>query len=245
LYGTQDSPFDTLIQWRRPEEVAVLEENEEVDPTLVVYNSKIEVNDIKEGSLGNGWFISALATLAEVPLLIERLFLTKTHNKEGVYRVKLCKNGEWSIITVDDYIPCIPDSGPIFAKTSPNELWVSILEKAYAKLHGSYLTLKGGFAHEALMDLTGCPCTYYDFEDSFIKEMIANGSLWNRLKEAEEKGFLLSASTFGEQRWADTPTGDTEDNSLLAGHSYTINGLSEYKGSKILKIRNIWGQFDW
>lgn len=246
LYGSQESPFDTLIQWRRPEEFSSLESPaEESASPLTLYNPAIELADIKEGSLGDGWFISALATLAEVPSLIDRLFLTKAPTKDGFYRVKLCKNGEWSVVTVDDCFPCVPDGGPVFARSSCNELWVLVLEKAYAKLHGSYLTLKGGYAHEALMDLTGCPCTYYDFEDVYIKEMVSNGSLWNRLKEAEERGFLLSASTFGEQRWADTPTCENEDNSLLAGHSYTINALWEYKGSKLLKVRNIWGQFDW
>jgi len=249
LYGNLDSPFDTLIQWRRPEEFISIENGTSEGTSgagpLTIYNPVIEVNDIKEGALGDGWFISAIATLAEVPPLIDRLFLTKEVSKEGVYRVKICKNGEWTAVTVDDYFPCIPDSGPIFARSSPNELWLMLLEKAYAKVHGSYLALKGGFAHEALIDLTGCPCTYYNFGDEFVKDMIKNGSLWAKLKEAEEKGYLLSASTSGEQRWADTPTGDTEDNSLLAGHSYTITTLTEIKGQKLLKIKNIWGQFEW
>jgi hypothetical protein len=33
--------------------------------------------------------------LAERPALIERLFITKRVNEEGIYRVKICKNGHW------------------------------------------------------------------------------------------------------------------------------------------------------
>jgi hypothetical protein len=34
-------------------------------------------------------------------------------------------------------------------------LWVPLLEKAYAKLHGCYETLISGFIDDALNDLTG------------------------------------------------------------------------------------------
>ena len=42
------------------------------------------------------------------------------------------------------------NGGPIFSTTSENELWVLILEKAYAKVHGSYLSLRGGYTIEGL-----------------------------------------------------------------------------------------------
>ena len=101
--------------------------------------------------------MSALASLAERSALIERLFITKTVNKEGIYKIKLCKNGEWVKVTVDDYFPCHPMGSPVFSRSKGNELWVLLLEKAYAKIHGSYFLLRGGFANEGLIDLTGCP----------------------------------------------------------------------------------------
>ncbi len=250
LYGGRESPFDTLIQWRRPEEFVCPDTVEDTagtttGATVCVLNPVGEVNDIREGALGDGWFVSAVATLAEVPPLIDRLFLTREISREGVYRVRICKDGEWRAVTVDDLFPCTPDCGPIFSRSTSNELWLLILEKAYAKLHGSYLALKGGHAHQALVDLTGCPCIYYNFDDEFVKDMLKNGTLWQKLREADEKGYLISGSTAGEQRWADTPTGDTEDNSLLPGHSYSVNTLAEVKGHKLVKIKNIWGQFEW
>ena len=118
--------------------------------------------------LGNEWFLSALAMLAERPALIERLFLTKEVNSLGVYRVKLCKNGEWTTVTVDDYFPCYPEGDPLFSKCHGNELWALLLEKAFAKIHGNYFLLRGGFVNEALLDLTGCPSISYDLEDEYV-----------------------------------------------------------------------------
>ena len=73
------------------------------------------------------------------------------------------KNGEEVIVTVDDYFPCYysPDDKtpkePVFARHNGNELWVMLLEKAYAKLHGNYWQLDTGFIAHSLSDLTGAP----------------------------------------------------------------------------------------
>jgi calpain-15 len=107
--------------------------------------------------------------------------------------VKLCKNGEWITITIDDFFPCYPDNTPIFSRAINNQIWVLLLEKAYAKLHGkyinaifdlgNYLLLRGGLASEALYDLTGCPTIYYNFHDEYVREMLKNGHLWQKMKE--------------------------------------------------------------
>jgi calpain-15 len=68
--------------------------NENGEPDYILFNI-IEPNDIKQGTLANGWLLSAIAIIAEIPALIERLFLTKEVQPSGVYRLKICKNGEW------------------------------------------------------------------------------------------------------------------------------------------------------
>jgi calpain-15 len=95
--------------------------------------------------------------------------------------------------------------GPVFSRAHGNEMWVLLLEKAYAKLHGNYYTLRGGYASEGMTDLTGNPTECYDFEDPI----------------AAKKGYMLSASTPGEDLWTENG-GAQQDGGLVMGHAYSI-----------------------
>ena len=99
-----------------------------------------------------------MSTLSEKPNLVKRLFLTRKYNKDGIYGVFLCDTGDWRLVIIDDYFPCTSvTSGPAFSKGNGSELWVLLLEKAYAKIYGSYSGIESGITLNALRDLTGAP----------------------------------------------------------------------------------------
>ena len=61
---------------------------------------------------------------------------------------------------MDDFIPCKWEK-PVFTRAKGNELWVLLLEKAWAKIHGSYHRIKSGQAHLTMRDITGAPAYQY------------------------------------------------------------------------------------
>ena len=70
---------------------------------------------------------------------IDRLIVTKEVNAAGIYQVKMFVNGLRTSIIVDDYVPFNPETElPAFCHSDTQELWPLLLEKAWAKLHGSY-----------------------------------------------------------------------------------------------------------
>jgi hypothetical protein len=60
--------------------------------------------------------------------------------------------GKWKDVVIDDYLPVGLDNSLIFCKNQEhkNEFWSALLEKAYAKLYGSYEALEGGLTSDAV-----------------------------------------------------------------------------------------------
>ena len=204
--------------------------------TLAVFKD-IEPNDIKQGSMGNCYFLSALSVLAEHGHRITKLFVSDQVNDSGVYGVYVNKNGAWTTVLVDDYFPCLgPSAGPAFSKSNGPEMWVLLLEKAWAKLHNSYEKIELGLTKDVLRDLTGAPCMVFTTDDP---------NAWEKLLDAESNKYLLTASA-GNTKSSQSLI---EQMGLIGQHAYAILDVQHVEtltgAVRLLKMRNPWGNGEW
>jgi hypothetical protein len=128
----------------------------------------IHPSDVRQGQLGNCYFVSSLAALANTEKGRVLIQSHMTANKDGTYTVTLYEYNrqtgtfeEIEIVVTPD-LPSRPDGSPAFAhpgdiRDGQQEYWVQIYEKAYAQYRGGYSTLDGGAPHTTLATLTGVP----------------------------------------------------------------------------------------
>ena len=75
----------------------------------------------------------------------------------GAYQVRLCKDGVWVNVLLDDHFPCTMYGTLAYTSAARRQLWIALLEKAAAKLYGCYEAMSGGSVAEALALFTGFP----------------------------------------------------------------------------------------
>ncbi|GKU09197.1 unnamed protein product, partial [Fusarium langsethiae] len=112
-----------------------------------------------------------------------------------------------------------------------NETWAPLLEKAYAKVHGDYASLAGGWVGECLEDLCGGVTT-----EILSSDILDKDRFWDKELSAVNQKFLFGAST-GLPR-----PGRGSRNGISEGHAYAVLDARKLKsGQRLVKLRNPWG----
>uniref|UniRef100_A0A8C8DL49 Zgc:136872 n=1 Tax=Oryzias sinensis TaxID=183150 RepID=A0A8C8DL49_9TELE len=137
----------------------------------------------------------------------------------------------------DDKLPTL-DGRLIFVRSqSQNEFWPALLEKAYAKVCGSYTDMTAGTPSEAMMDFTGGVHIYIQLSEP-------PQNLWELMCRAGKSGVLMCCGT--DQG---TSSNTLSPNGLVLGHAYTVTGViqlvSRGKPVNLVRLWNPWRTGEW
>uniref|UniRef100_U3KA85 Calpain 14 n=1 Tax=Ficedula albicollis TaxID=59894 RepID=U3KA85_FICAL len=218
------------LQWKRPHAL---------HKSPVFYAASRKQLDLCQGLVENCWFLAALEALTfHQDILAAVVPQNQSFERKyaGIFHFRFWHFGEWIDVVVDDRLP-VNEVGELLFVSSvyKNVFWGALLEKAYAKLYGSYEDLQIGQVSEALVDFTGGVNTR-------IKLAEAPPDLWNILTRATYSRSLMGCQTH-------VGTTKVLKNGLVAGHAYTVTGIRkvtcQYGPENLVRLRNPWGKIEW
>ncbi|KEG07864.1 putative calpain-like cysteine peptidase [Trypanosoma grayi] len=248
------------LTWRRPQDYLLLTEVSEVR----LFRQDISCHLVRQGDLADHTVVASIAAVAQFPSHVRWMFRhpvsSSTGKREraiGVYRVRLCVGGWWTTLLLDDYFPASMKA-PLFARcpVDPRRLWVSLLEKAYAKALGSYAALCEAEVLDVMTDFTGYP--YRELDELWAaaaENPDVAKTLYNYIHSSAKRHFIVmvytpsshepqSPSSSGiSRRLSMRLNGSTEATALfIPGHVYFITEALYYEDLdlRMVRLKNPW-----
>ena len=111
-------------------------------------------------------FFHGISILSSIPNLIENIFESKEINENGYYTLYVYINNDFQKILIDDELPVVKGTQTLrFSKPDKDEIWLPLLEKAFAKAHGGYGSLITSDITEVIQFFTGVPVEKFNIND--------------------------------------------------------------------------------
>lgn len=193
---------------------------------------------------------------AQDPQCIIKLFTSNCEEstKTGKYNIKLFVDGIQKEVVIDDYFPCanqdsingIANENNLLVTSFQHDkirnrkiIWPMLVEKAIAKVFGSYEHLNGGAIDEALMMMTGMASFRFNLLSEDIQMKIADNSLWEKMKDYSDKRFFMGAGSLPKEFMPSPNLG------VVPTHAYAILEVIECDNNKLIELKNPWGESFW
>jgi hypothetical protein len=203
-------------------------------------------------------FLSAICACAtsENDFLLHDLII-EDYGDVGLYGVKFFVMGKWITVIVDDFFPmsnksqCLRAQEWDFIFSAPKkrsvnkEIWPMVMEKAWAKLHGSYESTDAGENHDALEYLTGGVIKILQIsknptDPSHFKV------LQDVLLEGDSEDAFVGCGDCGYSHTSDQKQAKCEKVGLVTGHAYAVlRAIEPQPGLRLVQVQNPWGGTEW
>lgn len=274
--GWSGTPAALGEGWPKGGKKAVWARFEQLAPHPAVFEGGYGLSDVRQGQLGDCYFCADMANLAgclgqRLEGALDMLLVTAEANPEGVYCVRLWVGGRWQHFLLDDRLPCAPDahsrlelpgttcSGPpnpaqgryfsllAVSSSNLNVMWPCLLEKAWARLHGSYAAIDA----DARGDLYS-PLNYFlPHSLRHVQHTLpllgdtGQGEMWNNLLLWYSMGWPMTA---GSRKAGVVGGGGSQG--INRRHAYSIMRLvgphgSNSVGKRLIQLRDPWGKGGW
>jgi hypothetical protein len=225
-----------------------------IEGSLYVYDaskgqdtSGVDVTDVEQGNLGDCWFLSAVMAVAKTnPQAIKRLIKPLDEKRDGcnVYEITLYERhtvGSPTAHTVKVDDTFVEEAGGTSTYAHPQqrsaagpELWVLLLEKAWAAINGGYSKIHFGDSRAGMVAVTG-----HDV-DTMTPSAHSAKALAEELRERYNAKKPMTISTFA--RFDDKQLADMKSfvkHEVVPSHAYAITRVDPELAQ--VDIRNPWG----
>lgn len=254
-----------VAAWRRPSELVF------GVPPVCAPSWSVDQVKLSLVGLQNDWFFSALNIVSTRPEWLARVF-RGYDPAYGIAQFSFFKNGQWHAVSIDDYLPVDAVDELCFctSHTRKNDVFLPLIEKAYAKYHRCYHALDQRLSadraspatliKEAIMDLTGGLCWDYDvFSEAdaiaqsrqSASRRTADGStgdrvsvsgdaLWQVLKTCRESDRAIAVSLS-----SDAPNSiEKQHVGLIRDRAYAVLDARMVEGVRLVQLQQFWPDGD-
>ena len=217
------------INWIRPSEIN--------NKKYYIIKNKSEIKNIRQSkNIKDRYFFTALGALCEKCKntdVIKNLFYIIERTKEKAYGIYFYIKDNRYLILIDDYFPYYSKNDKeklelcYSSSYEESELWVSLIEKAWAKFKGSYKNVEKGTVEEAFHALTGAYTKQLIIKPGKLEE------IWNILNN--NKDYLICATLEKEYEYILIETIEDKKNKIRKIKLKQPYGDIDNKIIKILK----------
>ena len=212
----------------------------------------IDVSDIKQGSVGDCYFLAALTSIANIqPDFITQNIRQNTDNTYTVgfhkisipsKRVLYDEKGPYYQAIRETAKYCVDNELPqwygnnLYARgENSGELWAALYEKAYAAYKGgSYDDINGGTIATAYFDLLGVTSKTHKHQGSI------ETTLYNTIQTALDNKNPVAVGIGPDENGA-----HLSEEGLVYNHAYSVLDVFEQEGVKYITLRNPYGYQEW